>query len=375
MKKIKFLITLVTLLCSAQAAPLESFSQQKFTTMVNGLWNTIKSSITTHHKWALPIFGLGITYLVYKKYAGKRPGTTPSRPSPSIPNYNVRNITVLSQKSDATCGYHSLKNGLAFYEYCGLNHRINSNNPNFINEDYFEERLKIGKFYIIKYRKMIALKTWLQQKLKDNIKADSNLKSKYITLFQNMGRGLAEAAIEHITAHKTNFKINRKIIETEIGARDKNLYDQLSANLINQTFEIKITESLLNELFNNKHQSSSEWLHGNEIEELLKLVTNISAIRDRFLIIDDIDQLTTLEGFSEIKKKWLEQENYCHIFIIGTMKESWFSNIWFNNNGHWFVMATQKINNEKQYFVADSLGIDRTNDAKVRKIIETLNQN
>lgn len=360
------------------------------------------------HREKLPILGLGavvgITTLwlfSQKKSSCLLSGTIDPK---IIENTSRTKINVLSQSSNAQCGYHSLKNALLFSEASTQRWINEINDTRFSDSKHYTDLFNQWRNQIINYRKTQQLKNYLQNQLKGHlVKTNEPLSScegiaqvvhdEYKKLLETIGYNLAILIFEQLQHPNNLFIINQKMLIPQLEScvnniinitinkvLDKNLNttnDQsikLIENYIKNikkhlpqldSLNLKIVQEDIERLFGQSEfkNNPDEWLDGDEIKELLKLNPN-QHLQDHITIIDDIQQFE-LTNF-DISQLWQVSSDCFHIFIIGTMSETG------NKRGHWFILATQKINNETRYFTADSLETDRTRDSRVLQIIQHL---
>ena len=213
----------------------------------------------------------------------------------------------------------------------------------------------------------------MQQTLLQYLETDKEHTQQYKKMLENSASGIAEFAVEEINHGVESYTIISKTItsclenfqECEKFTNGESIKEHLPEI---DTIDIKINAPLLDSLFAQKYSNQDdEWLDGDEIKELLQKITNLENVREHITVIDDIDHLNLLGDFKNAQTKWGTDNNYFHIFIIGTM-----SQLAGRKSGHWFLLVAQKINGEKYYSTADSMGTDRSTDKRIKKIIKFL---
>jgi hypothetical protein len=327
-----------------------------------------------------------------KKEPAKKSEKKPYTPEPTSPQEKPENkletsyqhIPVIHQGLNSQCGYYSLRNGLIALKYGVTNQPIDTNDERFkasgnqqiLETQTWDQLFPNWQQEIIKYRKKRALAAWIQEKIKPYIaEHDPILTKDYRSVLFNAAQSIANRIIESETKFESieyTYKTLEDTIQQAMNASDKKVFlkQDFSKYLPNiSKLSFQLMPEILNTELQKKYPNKTEDLDGDEIKHLLDLTPNSEQLKQNFTIIDDIEVAKLQENFDSAAEKWHNHDNSMHIFLLGTMSQNYST-----ASGHWYMVATQKINGQKTIFTADSLNIDRTKDPRVQKLIEKLNE-
>jgi hypothetical protein len=383
---------------------LIAFSCQTTQLQASVTLKTITDSVVTWFKEKAPYSILcvgaaviGVLFLWTKKDTRKSekkpyiPETTPStKPEKNSPEENLavhainyQHIPVKHQGANSQCGYYSLKNALIALDHGRFNQSIDTNDERFkaSGEQQIVDTYTWNQLFpnwqqeIIKYRKKRALAAWIQDKINPYIAKgyDENLTNDFRSVLFNAAQGIANGIIESPTEFESieyTYKTLEDIIQRAINDSNKKVILNDKFNLflpnINQ-LKFQLSSQIITTELQKKYPNPNEDLDGDEIKHLLQITSNLEQLRQNFTIIDDIDLAELQENFTNAAQKWHHDDNYMHLFLLGTMNQNS-----SNSSGHWYMVAAQKTNGKKTVFTADSLNVDRTKDPRVLKLVEKL---
>lgn len=287
------------------------------------------------------------------------------------PAVQIIQLPVSRQGSDLQCAYHTAKNIELYLQIAANNLWINegSHDLNY-DERYYAEQFNIWKQEVLKTRHVKALHEWLINNIVLQYAAFSESDQKlYKEVVNSILRAHAEQFLNstenEFSIFKDTFKMlvqQRMTEKTRKMPQDKkDLTNDKNIESLFSTFEY-ISIDRTHSLFLKNYV---EDLQSDEIEELIPTIFSREYAR-KITLLDDYQQI---ESAYALRNEWQDNSNYYQCFFMGTMSEQ---NRY--SSGHWFMFIAQKINGEARYFVADSLGTDRTQDERVLHVITMLNQ-
>jgi hypothetical protein len=323
--------------------------------------------------------------------------------------YKLKQLKVESQRGN-TCGFHALKNGILV----GRGYWKELTDP-LISESLFgmfHNPVEMGFWIrdIINRRSQIAIEQDLLAKLKKHtilgnttldpevqkcaqqIVQDTLAKLARISAQRVVEEGDHAISMDDIKKELTNLVIlqsnTNDLYAQNMNAARKVLKENCSLveSFLNKDFKVAVkrddVEAAIN-LYNKNARSqglnpldpSGELLDSGELERLIKEERQHGFLQDSGLpitVIENTDLIGNNEigdfyGLEEIKKKILNGNYTHHSFLIGTMRND--NENGSGSSGHWYTFVVRP----EGMYVADSLGnTDRTNDPRVKKIIEAI---
>lgn len=357
---------------------------------------------------------VGMLYLWKTKKSNEpqspeKPPTTQPAPLNTGTPPSFEDIYVTPQGSNLQCGYHALKNSLIALDQNRTNQPINPNDDRFkssnseilVDTSSWQDLLPKWQNKIENYRKKRVLKeliqthlkaliinndpekkedqsvfSWLLQKL-PWFKAEKKapLYDDYRSVLFNVAQGLANAIVESPTDLEEitySYSDIKEALSNAIKNNNKKqaLLDSFASYLPEiENLNFTIASQEIKSAYTKTYPSKLEDLDGDEIKYLLQETTNFKKLRKQFTIVDDVEMAEFQENFDKAAQNWQKQDtsNYTHYFLLGTMNQDS-----MNASGHWYMVATQKYKSKKSVYIADSLNAKRTDDARVKKLIQKL---
>lgn len=152
---------------------------------------------------------------------------------------------------------------------------------------------------------------------------------------------------------------------------------QLTEPLLISSQDLEPIFSEYNKGRDSELSSNGNWLDGDEIIKLYgqqqesRRKTSLTVI-ENMEILDELDNSINENISSALAtaREKLEDDDYIHKFILGTMSR--YENSNSGTCGHWFTCVLFKHGSKHDYIIADSLNINRLQSPIVKKLIQQL---